>query len=302
MLRLRLRPTIVCKNWKHVPKLLGYGQVGQGFYVATSYIEACQKHCWLLLIHYLRPLGLTGVVVHEAVQSSAFQILSQSLWYFCHIMCVLPASTSLCCLCWRVLWYASLFCMNKCIMPKTGLDSAHALATNWIHCLCACDALYVDEQELFNQRCAHLQGKPFDWHSKIHRTLDRQLLAVLDTVHSFGICHRDLHQGNILVTPHKQIILLDFAGANLKSNAEDRTAERNHMAMLLSLRASCHAWLSLCTCMSVIPVTCSNIKAARGCVVRGCGTAQHLLRTGKRSEWHTWIVLCWIMIVQLLQT
>ena len=83
---------------KHVPKLLGYGQIGQGFCVATSYIEACQKHCWLLLIHYLRPLGLTGVV-HEAVESSAFQTLSQSLWYFCHMVCVLPASTSLCCLC-----------------------------------------------------------------------------------------------------------------------------------------------------------------------------------------------------------
>ena len=40
---------------KHVPKLLGYGRSGQGFCVATSFIEACQKHCWLMLIHYLRP-------------------------------------------------------------------------------------------------------------------------------------------------------------------------------------------------------------------------------------------------------
>ena len=29
---------------KHVPKLLGYGQSGQGFCVATSYIQACQMH------------------------------------------------------------------------------------------------------------------------------------------------------------------------------------------------------------------------------------------------------------------
>ena len=42
---------------KHVPKLLGYGHSGQGFCVATSYIEACHKQCWLMLIHYLRPPG-----------------------------------------------------------------------------------------------------------------------------------------------------------------------------------------------------------------------------------------------------
>lgn len=92
-----------------------------------------------------------------------------------------------------------------------------------------------------HQGRVHLQGEPFDWHSKVHRTLDRELLAVLDTLHSFGICHRDLHQGNILVTSYKQIILLVFAGADLESKAEDRVAERNHMAMLLSLKASCHA-------------------------------------------------------------
>ena len=26
---------------KHVPRLLGYGQSGQGFYVVTSYIQVC---------------------------------------------------------------------------------------------------------------------------------------------------------------------------------------------------------------------------------------------------------------------
>lgn len=87
----------------------------------------------------------------------------------------------------------------------------------------------------------YMQGEPFNWHSHIHRTLDGQLLAVLDCIHSFGICHGDLHQGNILVTSCKQIVLLDFAGANLESTAEERIAERNHLAMLLSLKASCHA-------------------------------------------------------------
>lgn len=79
----------------------------------------------------------------------------------------------------------------------------------------------------------HLQGEPFDWHLHIHRTLDGQLLAVLDSIYSLGICHCDLHQGNILVTSYKQIVLLDFAGANLESAAEERIAERNHFAMLL---------------------------------------------------------------------
>ncbi len=81
-----------------------------------------------------------------------------------------------------------------------------------------------------------MQGEPFDWHSRTHRTLDGQLLAALDSTHSFGICHRDLHQGNILVTSDDQIVLLDFAGANLDSTAEDRIAERKHMAMLLTPR------------------------------------------------------------------
>ena len=99
----------------------------------------------------------------------------------------------------------------------------------------------LTNKHFLHQGCVYLQGEPFDWHSNIHRSLDRQLLAVLDTVHSFGICHCDLHQGNILVTPYKQIILLDFAGSKLKSNVEDRIAVRNHMAMLLRLQASCHA-------------------------------------------------------------
>ena len=30
---------------KHVPRLLGYGQSGQGFCVATSYIQVCHMHC-----------------------------------------------------------------------------------------------------------------------------------------------------------------------------------------------------------------------------------------------------------------
>ena len=88
-----------------------------------------------------------------------------------------------------------------------------------------------------------LQGEPFDWHSRTHRKLNNQLLAVLDSIHMFGICHRALHQGNSLVTSDQQIVLLDFAGADLESIADDRIARRRHMATLLSLRGSCHWWL-----------------------------------------------------------
>ncbi|DBB11405.1 TPA: hypothetical protein ACH3X3_006820 [Trebouxia sp. C0006] len=45
---------------------------------------------------------------------------------------------------------------------------------------------------------SYIQAEPFDWHSRTHRALDGQLLAVIDSIHSFGICHRDLHSGNIL--------------------------------------------------------------------------------------------------------
>lgn len=86
-----------------------------------------------------------------------------------------------------------------------------------------------------------MQGKPFDWHSTEHRSLDDQLLAVIDKVHRFGVCHHDLHSGNILITAEDEVVLLDFAAAKLNSSAEVCCEEREHMAMLLSLKAACHA-------------------------------------------------------------
>ena len=85
-----------------------------------------------------------------------------------------------------------------------------------------------------------MQGEAFNWHLHTHRALDGQSLAVLDSVHSCGMCHHDLHQGNILVTPYDQIVLLDFAASGLEPTAEGRIAERNKMALLLSLKGSCH--------------------------------------------------------------
>ena len=88
-----------------------------------------------------------------------------------------------------------------------------------------------------------MQGEPFDWHSHLHRALDAQLLAVLDGVHEHGICHCDLHAGNMLVTCDRQIVLLDFDGARLDCTAEECIAERDYMIKLLSLKpaASCNS-------------------------------------------------------------
>ena len=67
-----------------------------------------------------------------------------------------------------------------------------------------------------------------------------QFLTIVNTIHSFGICHADLHVGNILVTSDGQMFASDFAGAKLESSAEERTAERDHVSMLLSFAGSCH--------------------------------------------------------------
>ena len=39
---------------KHVPQLVGYGQSGQAFFVATSYIEVSSMHCCLSIMHQLQ--------------------------------------------------------------------------------------------------------------------------------------------------------------------------------------------------------------------------------------------------------
>lgn len=132
----------------------------------------------------------------------------------------------------------SVHCRVQCIMQGQCASLETQIRARAPHIQCSA---FLQASTVCYQKHIYMQGEPFDWHSHIHRTLDGQLLAVLDSIHSCGICHRDLHQGNILVTSCKQIVVLDFAGANLESTAEERMAERNHMAMLLSLKASCHA-------------------------------------------------------------
>ena len=42
-----------------------------------------------------------------------------------------------------------------------------------------------------------------------------------------------------LVTPDNRIVVLDFAGASVRSSVEDCSKEKKHMTMLLGLRTSC---------------------------------------------------------------
>lgn len=87
-----------------------------------------------------------------------------------------------------------------------------------------------------------MQGEAFDWHSHMHRTLDSQVLAVLDTTYSFGICRRHCIKAKLWSPLPARllywILLSQFWDLPLKA-AEGRIAGRNHTAMLLSLKGSC---------------------------------------------------------------
>lgn len=51
---------------KHVPQLLGYGRSGQGFCVATSYIQVCRMLFWLAVMHCLTQMAFDT----ESIQSN----------------------------------------------------------------------------------------------------------------------------------------------------------------------------------------------------------------------------------------
>ncbi len=44
-------------------------------------------------------------------------------------------------------------------------------------------------------------------------------MEVLRRIHDHGIWHGDLHPGNLLVTPHNDVFVLDFAGCDLSADA-----------------------------------------------------------------------------------
>ena len=65
-----------------------------------------------------------------------------------------------------------------------------------------------------------MQGMPWDWCEPSQRALKHKLKSALDQIHAAGVLHRDLHEGNILVTPDHRVLVLDFAGAQMNPTQE----------------------------------------------------------------------------------
>ena len=79
-----------------------------------------------------------------------------------------------------------------------------------------------------------LQGSAWEWNSRAHKALTPKLLNALDMIHKAGVLHGDLHKRNILVTPSRQIFILDFDGSEPHASHELLVAEKAHMTDLLS--------------------------------------------------------------------
>ena len=65
-----------------------------------------------------------------------------------------------------------------------------------------------------------MQGMPWDCCEPSQRALKHKLKSALDQIHAAGVLHRDLHEGNILVTPDHRVLVLDFAGAQMNPTQE----------------------------------------------------------------------------------
>lgn len=89
-----------------------------------------------------------------------------------------------------------------------------------------------------------MQGTTWDWHSAAHRALDGEVLSALDEVHKLGVLHGDLHEGNILVTPERKVVVLDFDGARLEAPASELIAEQDHVALLLAMQVG-HGFIAV---------------------------------------------------------
>lgn len=72
---------------------------------------------------------------------------------------------------------------------------------------------------------------PWDWHAPSHRALDHKLKSALVQIHDAGVLHRDLHEGNILVTPDHRVLVLDFAAAQLDPRRELMDAELESLGL-----------------------------------------------------------------------
>lgn len=75
------------------------------------------------------------------------------------------------------------------------------------------------------------QGVPWDWHAPSHRALDHKLKSALVQIHDAGVLHRDLHEGNILMTPDHRVLVLDFAAAQLDPRRELMDAELESLGL-----------------------------------------------------------------------
>ena len=81
-----------------------------------------------------------------------------------------------------------------------------------------------------------MQGSTWDWHTAAHRALGDEVLSALDQIHKLAVLHGDPHEGNILVTPERKVVVLDFNGARLEATATGLTEELGHVALLLGMQ------------------------------------------------------------------
>ena len=78
-----------------------------------------------------------------------------------------------------------------------------------------------------------VQGEQWDWHLPKHRELDQALSDVLAAIHSRGVLHGDVHDGNILVTADRRIVIVDFEDAKLQAPATATDAEMHDLSRQL---------------------------------------------------------------------
>ena len=88
--------------------------------------------------------------------------------------------------------------------------------------------------DLVHPTGALVQGKQWGSSLQKHRDLDKALLDVLAAIHSRGVVHGDLHNGNILVTADRRIFIVDFEGAQLQAPAATMETEMRDLSRRLA--------------------------------------------------------------------
>ena len=94
----------------------------------------------------------------------------------------------------------------------------------------------------FEPELSCMQGSPWDYDSPTHRALDAKLCTALASIHSKGVLHSDVHEGNILVTNDGSVFILDFAGAELQAPSEQLAEERSYVETLLAMQVVSFHW------------------------------------------------------------